>query len=107
MSAWDAWWFEARASGERDVGLLAASVVRFQVAWGRAGRSRWSSAGGCARARRSPSRRRWHRSARRESARGLVFEIADRELDDGVLAMLGLDGAQLVDAVGDERKQLP
>ena len=37
----------------------------------------------------------------------LVFEIADRELDDGVLAMLGLDQQQRLGAVGREREVLP
>ena len=37
---------------------------------------------------------------------GLVFEVADREFDDGVLAVLGFDGGQRVGAVGDE-EQLP
>ncbi len=40
-------------------------------------------------------------------AQGLVFEIADRELDDGVLAMLGLDEHQWLGAVGGERVVLP
>ena len=38
---------------------------------------------------------------------GLVFEVADRELDDGVLAVLGLDECELVGAVGRERVVLP
>ncbi|MDP9414861.1 MAG: hypothetical protein M3Q08_12430, partial [Pseudomonadota bacterium] len=37
----------------------------------------------------------------------LVFEVADRELDDGVLAVFGLDGGKRVGAVGGEGKQLP
>ena len=37
----------------------------------------------------------------------LVFEIADREFDDGVLAMLGLDEQQRLGAVGREREVLP
>jgi hypothetical protein len=37
----------------------------------------------------------------------LVFEVADGQLDDRVLAVLGLDRKQLVAAVGDKRKQLP
>ena len=37
----------------------------------------------------------------------LVFEVADRELDDGVLAMLGLDDADRVGAVGQEREVPP
>jgi hypothetical protein len=45
--------------------------------------------------------------ARGEVAEGLVFEIADRELDDGVLAMLGFDELQRVGAVGREREVLP
>ena len=40
-------------------------------------------------------------------AQGLVFEIADRELDDGVLAMLGLDQHQRLGAVGRKREVLP
>src|SRR5688572_1075992 len=39
----------------------------------------------------------------REVRERLVFEIADRELDDGVLAMFGLDGAQILGAVGEKR----
>jgi len=38
---------------------------------------------------------------------GLVFEIADREFDDGVLAMLGLHRRERIAAVRHERKQLP
>jgi hypothetical protein len=38
---------------------------------------------------------------------GLVFEVADREFDDGVLAVLGFHRRQLVGAVRRERKQLP
>src|SRR4051794_29203181 len=74
---------------------------------GRGGQSRSSSATGCARARRSPSRPRWRRSVRTGSARALGLELADGELDDGVLAMLGLDAAQAIDAVGEKREQLP
>ena len=37
----------------------------------------------------------------------LVFEIADPEFDDGVLAMLGLDEQQRLGAVGREREVLP
>jgi hypothetical protein len=37
----------------------------------------------------------------------LVFEIADRELDDGVLAILGLDQEQRLGAVRGEREVLP
>jgi len=37
----------------------------------------------------------------------LVFEVADAELDDGVLAVLGLDQRDLVAAVGREREVLP
>jgi hypothetical protein len=37
----------------------------------------------------------------------LVFEIADGELDDGVLAVLGLDDLEEVGAVGDEREVAP
>jgi len=36
----------------------------------------------------------------------LVFEIADRELDDGVLTMVGLDQEQRLGAVGREREVL-
>src|ERR1700733_13635471 len=37
----------------------------------------------------------------------LVFEVADRELDDGVLAVLSLHDLQRLGAVGDERKIPP
>ena len=37
----------------------------------------------------------------------LVFEVADPEFDDGVLAMLGLDQEQRLGAVGREREVLP
>src|SRR3954451_22414336 len=37
----------------------------------------------------------------------LVFEVADAELDDGVLAVLGFDDSERLGAVGGERKQLP
>ena len=37
----------------------------------------------------------------------LVFEIADRELNDGMLAMLGLDEQQRLGAIGREREVLP
>ena len=37
----------------------------------------------------------------------LVFEVADRELDDGVLAMLSLDQLERLGAVGDEREVAP
>ena len=37
----------------------------------------------------------------------LVFEVADRELDDGVLAVLGLDQLERLGAVGDEREVAP
>lgn len=40
-------------------------------------------------------------------ASALVFEIADAELDDGVLAVLGFDRRKRVGAVGRRRKQLP
>src|SRR3954454_2395973 len=45
--------------------------------------------------------------ARREVRQGLVFEVADRELDDGVPAMLGLDEFDRVGAVGQEREVSP
>jgi hypothetical protein len=38
---------------------------------------------------------------------GLVFEVADRELHDGVLAVLGLDQLERLAAVGDEREVAP
>jgi hypothetical protein len=38
---------------------------------------------------------------------GLVFQVADRELDDGVLAVLCLDDLQWVGVVGDEREIPP
>ena len=38
---------------------------------------------------------------------GLIFEVADRELDDGVLAVFGLDDRERVGAVGDEREVSP
>jgi hypothetical protein len=37
----------------------------------------------------------------------LVFEVGDDLLDDGVLAVLGLDQGELVGAVGDEREVAP
>jgi hypothetical protein len=37
----------------------------------------------------------------------LVFEVADRQLDEGVLAVLGLNDREVVGAVGGEGKQLP
>ena len=37
----------------------------------------------------------------------LVFEVADDELDDGVLAVLGLDDVERVGAVGGEREVAP
>ncbi len=37
----------------------------------------------------------------------LVFEVADDEFDDGVLAMLGVDVVQRFAAVGDERVVAP
>jgi hypothetical protein len=37
----------------------------------------------------------------------LVFEVANRQLDDGVLAVLGLDHVERVDAVGEEREVAP
>ena len=37
----------------------------------------------------------------------LVFEIADAQLDDGVLAVFGLDELERVGAVGEERVELP
>ena len=37
----------------------------------------------------------------------LVFEVADGELDDGVLAVLGLDERESLGAVGDEREVPP
>ena len=37
----------------------------------------------------------------------LVFEVADRELDDGVLAVLGLDHLERLAAVGEEREVAP
>ena len=37
----------------------------------------------------------------------LVLEIADREFDDGVLAVFGLDHGERIGAVGQEGKQLP
>ena len=42
-----------------------------------------------------------------EMAQGLVFEITDREFDDGVLSMLGFDEQQRLGAVGREREVLP
>jgi hypothetical protein len=38
----------------------------------------------------------------REVRQGLVFEVGDDLLDDGVIAMLGLDQGDVVGAVGDE-----
>ncbi len=38
---------------------------------------------------------------------GLVFEVADDELDDGVLAMLGLDLGDRFGAVGRQREVPP
>jgi hypothetical protein len=38
---------------------------------------------------------------------GLVFEVADGELDDGVLAVLGLDDLEVVAAVGQKREVPP
>jgi hypothetical protein len=40
----------------------------------------------------------------REVRQGLVFEVADDELDDGVLAMLGLDDRDRFGAVGRPRE---
>jgi hypothetical protein len=37
----------------------------------------------------------------------LVFEVADRELDNGVLAVLGFDDGQWLGAVGQEREVAP
>ena len=37
----------------------------------------------------------------------LVFEVADRELHDGVLAVLGFDELERVGAVGQEREVAP
>ena len=37
----------------------------------------------------------------------LIFEISDRELDDGVLSVLCLDHRKGVGAVGDEREVAP
>jgi hypothetical protein len=37
----------------------------------------------------------------------LVFEVADDQLDDGVLAVLGLDDLQRLGPVGGEREVLP
>jgi hypothetical protein len=37
----------------------------------------------------------------------LVLEVADRQLDDGVLAVLGLDQFERLGAVGEEGEQLP
>ncbi len=37
----------------------------------------------------------------------LVFEVADRELDLGVLAMLSVNGVQVLAAVGQEREVPP
>ena len=37
----------------------------------------------------------------------LVFEVADRELDDGVLAVLSLDERDVLAAVGEEREVAP
>ena len=37
----------------------------------------------------------------------LVFEVGDDLLDDGVVAVLGLDDRDLVGAVGDEREVPP
>ena len=37
----------------------------------------------------------------------LVFEIADRELNDGVLTVFGLDQLERVGAVGQEREVTP
>jgi hypothetical protein len=48
-----------------------------------------------------------HELAGREVREGLVFEVADRELDDGVPAVLGFDHGERFGAVGEEREQLP
>ena len=37
----------------------------------------------------------------------LVLQVAACQLDDGVLAMLGLDGLQWVGSIGDEREVAP
>ena len=42
-----------------------------------------------------------------EVREGLVFEVADRLLDDGVLAVFGLDEGDRFGAVGDEREVPP
>ena len=46
-------------------------------------------------------------SAGREVRQRLIFEVADRELDHGVLAVLGLDDPEWVGAVGHEREVPP
>ena len=43
----------------------------------------------------------------REVRQGLVFEVGDHLLDDGVLAVLGFDHGDLLAAVGDEREVPP
>jgi hypothetical protein len=42
-----------------------------------------------------------------EVLKRLVFEVADRELDDGVLAMLGFHDLDLLGAVGEKREVAP
>jgi hypothetical protein len=43
----------------------------------------------------------------REVRQRLILEVADGELDDGVLAVLGFDDVERFSSVGDEREQLP
>ena len=91
---------------DRDHEAVGAGCAR--RAWsGWAARSRSSSGRGCARCRRSRSKRCWRRTDRRESAQSLVFEVADGELDDGVLPVLGLDHLKRLAAVGEEREVAP
>ena len=45
--------------------------------------------------------------ARWEVREGLVFEVADGLLDDGVVAVFGLDDCERVGAVGHEREVSP
>ena len=56
--------------------------------------------------RRSPSRRRSRRTARREVGERLVFEVADRERDDGMPAVRHPDRLEVVAAPGDGRVAL-
>jgi hypothetical protein len=70
-------------------------------------RSAASTGSSCSQTRRTRQPAAASALARRKVHERLVFELADAELDDGVLAVLGFDDANRLAAVGQKREVTP